>query len=176
MGCLAIHCLPCFSSSWVGLIARLHLCQTRDLMVFIQVALAIMVDIELVFHAYSAADRAKIDDGMKRHGIGALLLGQPSAQLIAKVCCICGLWFNDSIMHCIYQFILDKDGKRTPEFMPAFAAMHAFNPAAGPSPGGKRAAKPISLFKHALPATALLSNKPSVATASSCNASLSSFL
>jgi hypothetical protein len=101
-------------------------------MVFIQVALAIMVDIELVFHAYSAADRAKIDDGMKRHGIGALLLGQPSAQLIAKVCCICGLWFNDSIMHCIYQFILDKDGKRTPEFMPAFASMHAFNPAAGP--------------------------------------------
>jgi hypothetical protein len=102
------------------------------LLVLIQVAAAAMVDIEVVFHAYSAADRAKIDDGMKRHGIGALLLGQPSAQLIAKVCCICGLWFNDSIMHCIYQFILDKDGKRTPEFMPAFASMHAFNPAAGP--------------------------------------------
>ncbi len=119
-----------------------------------------MVDIEIVFHAYSAADRAKIDDGMKRHGISALLLGQPSAQLIVKVSCICGLWLNYSIMHCINQFILDKVGKRTPEFMPAFAAMHAFK--AGPSPGGKGAAKHSTSFSQALPATALLSKKPSV--------------
>jgi hypothetical protein len=63
----------------------------------------------------------------------------------------------------LYQFILDKVSKRTPEFMPAFAAMHAFKPAAGPSPGGKGAAKPSSTsFFQALPATALLSKKPSV--------------
>jgi hypothetical protein len=65
-------------------------------------------------------------------------------------------------MYCIYQFILDKVGKRTPEFMPAFAAMHAFNPAAGPSPGGKGAAKHSTSFSQALPATALLSKKASV--------------
>jgi hypothetical protein len=48
----------------VALIARLLLEQS-DLLIFIQVAAAAMVDIEVVFHAYSAADRAKIDDGMK---------------------------------------------------------------------------------------------------------------
>ena len=32
-----------------------------DSMIFIQIAAAAMVDIEVVFHAYSAADRARID-------------------------------------------------------------------------------------------------------------------
>ncbi len=32
----------------------------------------------------------------------------------------------------LLQFMLDKVGKRTPEFMPTFAAVHAFKPAAGP--------------------------------------------
>ncbi len=129
-------------------------------MIFIQVAAAAMADIEVVFHAYSAADRAKIDDGMKRLGIGALKLGHPSAQLIVKVCCVRGLWLNYSIIFCFAQLVLDKVSKRIPEFMPAFAAMHAFK--AGPSPGGKGAAKPSSSFSQALPATALLSTKPSV--------------
>ncbi len=43
------------------LIARLHLVKKGDLMIFIQIAAAAMVDIEVVFHAYSAADLARID-------------------------------------------------------------------------------------------------------------------
>ncbi len=68
-----MYCLQCFLSRCVVLIVRLLLIRKCDSMIFIQVAAAAMVDIEVVFHAYSAADRAKIDDGMKRHGIGAFL-------------------------------------------------------------------------------------------------------
>jgi hypothetical protein len=108
VGCLVMLCLPCFSFRCVVLIARLHLCQKRDLLIFIQVAAAAMVGVEVVFHAYSAADRAKIDDGMKRHGISALLLGQPSAQVIIKVCCVCGLWLNYSIMYSFTSLYLTR--------------------------------------------------------------------
>jgi hypothetical protein len=73
-----------------------------------EIAAAAMVDIEVVFHAYSAADRAKIDDGMKRYGIGILLLDQPSAQLIVKVCYVCGLWLNYSIIHFFCSLYLTR--------------------------------------------------------------------
>ncbi len=57
-------------------------------MIFIQVAAAAMVDIEFVFHAYSAADRAKIDDGMKR--------------MVLVPCCLANLQHSSSSRFVVY--------------------------------------------------------------------------
>ncbi len=54
--------LTMFLIQLVVLIAHLLLVEIQSgLLGFVQVAAAAMVDIEVVFHAYSAADRARID-------------------------------------------------------------------------------------------------------------------
>jgi hypothetical protein len=61
------------------------------LLVVVQFAASATADIEAVFQAYSHTVRANID-GVKRHGITAFLMDQPSVHLQIKVCCV---WMCD---------------------------------------------------------------------------------